>query len=300
MSQIPMSPPPAPQAAPIPGRRPLGTGGWIALASSAAVGLVYTAVLGGLLAWTVGAAVDVAGDAVPTGIPGYSDDPFGSTDDPDAGGDASDPFYDYPGYQDGDAALVLDQPSAEAAIAACTAAVSAVEAAVIGGWVSADDEYYERSDNAYGGPSLLYDYISATDYADAELGTAADKQAVVDLFTAALAPLGFDSVDIADTPAEWSQVGYDLDGDLSDEDASASLWIVTAYSSTQAVPSIELGLVDLDSDPTGQVATMLDDVGVTPSDSGAFLAGYANSLLEEADRAEFTERMAEFGGVAAA
>ncbi|SMH45287.1 hypothetical protein SAMN06295885_2508 [Rathayibacter oskolensis] len=313
MSQIPMGPPTTPPATPpgqpgqpASGRRPLGTGGWIAIASSAVVGLLYTAVLGGLLALSVGAAVDVAADAVPTDVPGFTDDPFGSTDDPFgstddpfAEGDSSDPYFDYPGYEDGDAAVVLDQPSAEAAIAVSTAAVAAVEAAVIGEWESADDEYYERTDNVYGGPSLLYNYISATDYAVADLSTAADKQAVVDLFTAAVAPLGFDEIDIADTPGEWSQVGYDFRGDLTDEEASASLWVVTAYSTTQSVPAIELGLVDLDSDPSGEVQAMLDDVGVTPSEQGAFLAGYANSILEEGDRAEFTDRMEEFGGVAA-
>lgn len=286
MTQAPTSPPPAP------GRRPLGTAGWVALASSAVLGVLYTGTLGTLLALSVTAAVDVAGDALPTDVPGFSDDPG-------EGGDPTDPFYDYPGYQDGDAALVLDQPSAEAAVSVSAAAVSAVEEAAIGGWVSADDEYYERADNAYGGPSLLYDYISATDYADADLSTEADKQAVVDLFTAAVAPLGFDSVDIADTPSEWAEVGYRLDGDLTDEDASAALWIVTAYSSTEAVPRSSLGLVDLDADSSGEVEAMLDGVGITPSDNGAFLAGYANGLLEEGDRAEFTERMADFGGVAA-
>lgn len=299
MSQVPMSQdptgsPPAPG-----GRPPLGAGGWIAIAVSAVVGLLYTGVLGTLLALGFGAAVDASIDALPTPAPGFSDDPFGSsTDDPFDGGDPSDPLYDYPGYLDGDAAVVLAQPSAEEAVALSEAAVGAAEAEALGGWSSADDEYYEQSENAYGGPSLLHDYISSTHYADADLSSGADKQAVVDRFTAALVPLGFDEIDVADTPAEWSDVGYDLVGTLSDEEASASLWIVTASSSTEAVPAVELGLVDLDADPSGEVRAMLEDVGISPSDSGAFLAAYANGLLEEGDRAEFTRRMEEFGGIA--
>lgn len=301
MSQVPMSQPPTPPSAPggPPSRAPLGAGGWIAIATSAVVGLVYTGVLGTLLALGLGAAVDATVDALPTEAPGFSDDPFGSsTDDPFGGGDSSDPLYDYPGYQDGDASLVLEQPSAEEAVAQAEAGVVAVEASVLGDWSSADDVYYERSDNAYGGPSLLYDYISSTQYADADLTTADEKQAVVDAFTSALVPLGFDAVDVADTPDEWSEVGYRLDGDLSDEEASASLWVVTAYSTTADVPAIEIGLVDLGADPSGAVRAMLEDVGVSPSDDGAFLAGYANGLLEEGDRAEFTDRMEEFGGIA--
>ena len=303
MSQVPVSPPPMspPPAVPpgVPGPRPLGTGGWVALGVSIVVGVVYTGVLGTLLALGVGTAIDATADALPTAAPGFTDEPFGeATDDPQSG-DPADPLYDYPGYQDGDAAFVLAQPSAEAAIAQSEAAVGAVEATVLDGWTSADDEYYERSDNGYGGPSLLYDYISATSYADADLADTAAKQAVVDVFTAAVAPLGFDAVDVADTPAEWSEVGYEYEGGLSDEEAGAALWIVTAYSTVEDVPAIEIGLVDLSADSTGEVEQMLDDVGLTPPDSGAFLAGYANGVLEEGDRAEFTERMQAYGGVAA-
>ena len=303
MSQVPVSPPPIspPPAVPpgVPGARPLGTGGWAALGVSIVVGVVYTGVLGTLLALGVGTAIDATADALPTAAPGFTDEPFGeATDDPQSG-DPADPLHDYPGYQDGDAAFVLAQPSAEAAIAQSEAAVGAVEATVLDGWTSADDEYYERSDNGYGGPSLLYDYISATSYADADLADTAAKQAVVDVFTAAVAPLGFDAVDVADTPAEWSEVGYEYEGGLSDEEAGAALWIVTAYSTVEDVPAIEIGLVDLGADSTGEVEQMLDDVGLTPPDSGAFLAGYANGVLEEGDRAEFTERMQAYGGVAA-
>ncbi|QHC61900.1 hypothetical protein GSU69_03790 [Rathayibacter festucae] len=304
MSQVPVSPPPmSPSPAVPPGApgapRPLGTGGWIALGTSIVVGVVYTGVLGTLLALGIGTAIDATADALPTAAPGFTDEPFGeATEGPDAG-DPTDPLYDYPGYQDGDAALVLAQPSAEAAIAQSEAAVAAIESTVLDGWTSADDEYYERSENGYGGPSLLYDYISATSYADADLGSADAKQAVVDVFTAAVAPLGFDAVDVADTPAEWSEVGYEYEGDLSDEEAGAALWVVTAYSTVEDVPAIEIGLVDLGADSTGDVERMLDDVGLTPPDSGAFLAGYANAILEEGDRAEFTERMQAYGGVAA-
>lgn len=301
MSQVPMSPPPAPPAPHqgATGRRPIGTGGWIALATSGVVGIVYTGVLGTLLALGLGAAIDASVEALPTAAPGFTDDPFGSsTDDPFDGGDPSDPLYDYPGYLEGDAAVVLAQPSAEEAVAQSEAGVAGVEAAVLDDWSSADDVYYERSVNAYGGPSLLYDYISSTRYADGELATTDAKQAVVDAFTQALVPLGFDVVDVADTPEEWSDVGYDLDGELSDEEASTVLWIVTASSSTADVPAIEMGLADLDADPSGAARAMLEDVGVSPSDNGAFLAGYANGLLEEGDRAEFTGRMEEFGGVA--
>lgn len=302
MSQVPVSPPPMPPAAPpgVPGApRPLGTGGWIALGTSIVVGVVYTGVLGTLLALGLGTAIDATADALPTAAPGFTDEPFGeATEGPDSG-DPTDPLYDYPGYQDGDAAFVLAQPSAEAARSQSEAAVAAIESTVLDGWTSADDEYYERSENGYGGPSLLYDYISATSYADADLGSDAAKQAVVDVFTAAVAPLGFDAVDVADSPAEWSEVGYEYEGGLSDEEAGAALWIVTAYSTVEDVPAIEIGLVDLGADSTGEVEQMLDDVGLTPPDSGAFLAGYANGVLEEGDRAEFTERMQAYGGVAA-
>lgn len=300
MSQVPMSPPPFPPAAP-PQRPPLGAGAWTALAVSAVVGLVYTGVLGTLLALGIGAALDTAESATTSApAPGGSEGPFGEDPFDEDPGDASDPLHGYPGYEDGDAADVLDQPSAEEAVALSEEAVAAVEAALIGEWDSADDEYYERSDNLYGGPSLLYDYISATGYAAADLSTDADKQAVVDRFTATLAPLGFDTVDIADSPSEWAQLGYGIDDGLGAEEARATFWVVTAYSSEQAVPAVELGLVDLDSDPSGTVERMLDDVGLVPPTQGAFLAGYANSLLEEGDREEFTARMEEFGGVATA
>lgn len=309
MSPVPTNPPPFPPAAP-PQRAPLGAGAWTALAVSAVVGLVYTGVLGTLLALGIGAALDTAESATTSApAPGGAEGPFGEDpfedpfgEDPlgEDPGDASDPLYGYPGYEDGDAADVLDQPSAEEALALSGEAVAAVEAALIGEWDSADDEYYERSENLYGGPSLLYDYISATGYAAADLSTDADKQAVVDRFTATLAPLGFDTVDIADSPSEWAQLGYGIDDGLGAEEARATFWVVTAYSSEQAVPAVELGLVDLDSDPSGAVERMLDDVGLVPPTQGAFLAGYANSLLEEGDRDEFTARMEEFGGVATA
>ncbi|MCM6761590.1 hypothetical protein NB037_04085 [Rathayibacter sp. ZW T2_19] len=301
MSQVPMSPPPVAPSAP--GRTPLGAGAWVAIAISGVVGLVYTGVLATLLAVGVGLAVDAAEPAA-TGVPapGGSEEPFGEGDpfSDDDSGDPTDPLYGYPGYEEGDASFVLDQPSAEEAVALSEQAVAAVEAAVLGGWDSAEDEYYERSENAYGGPSLLVDYLSATGYAEADLSTDADKQAVVDRFTAALAPLGFDSIDIADAPSEWSEVGYTLSGELSDEEARAALWVVTASSTDRVVPAVELGLVDLDSDPSGEVEAMLDDVGLSPSPSGAFLAGYASGVLESADRAEFTARMEEFGGIATA
>ncbi|WP_230673394.1 hypothetical protein [Rathayibacter sp. Leaf248] len=309
MSPVPTNPPPFPPAAP-PQRAPLGAGAWTALAVSAVVGLVYTGVLGTLLALGIGAALDTAESATTSApAPGGAEGPFGEDpfedpfgEDPlgEDPGDASDPLYGYPGYEDGDAADVLDQPSAEEALALSEEAVAAVEAALIGEWDSADDEYYERSENLYGGPSLLYDYLSATGYAAADLSTDTDKQAVVDRFTATLAPLGFDTVDVADSPSEWARVGYELDDAVDDAEARASLWIVTASSTQRDVPAVELGLVDLDSDPSGAVERMLDDVGLEPPTQGAFLAGYANSLLEEGDRDEFTARMEEFGGVATA
>ncbi|OOB91564.1 hypothetical protein [Rathayibacter sp. VKM Ac-2630] len=305
MSQVPMSPPPPAPAAP-PQRRPLGAGAWTALAVSAVVGLVYTGVLGTLLAVGIGTAFEAAESASTSApAPDGAEDPFG--EDPFGGdpfgedpGDAADPLRDYPGYEDGDAADVLARPSAEEAVALSEGAVAAVEAAVIGEWESADDEYYERAENVYGGPSLLYDYLSATGYAAADLSTDADKQAVVDRFTAALAPLGFDTVEIADSPSEWSRAGYELDGALGDAEARASLWVVTASSTQRDAPAVELGLVDLDADPSGAVERMLDDVGLVPPAQGAFLAGYANSLLEAGDRDEFTARMEEFGGIATA
>jgi len=302
MSQVPMSPPPV--APPGPGRTPLGAGAWVAIAISGVVGLVYTGVLATLLAVGVGLAVDAAeSSATSAPVPGSSDEPFGDEGDPfgdEGSGDPTDPLYGYPGYEEGDASSVLDQPSAEEAVALSEQAVAAVEAAVLGEWDSADDEYYERSENAYGGPSLLVDYLSATGYAEADLSTEADKQAVVDRFTAALAPLGFDSIDIADAPSEWSEVGYSLRGELSDEEARATLWVVTASSTDRVVPAVELGLVDLDSDASGEVEAMLNDVGLSPAPSGAFLAGYASGVLESGDRAEFTARMEEFGGIATA
>ncbi|KZX21526.1 hypothetical protein [Rathayibacter tanaceti] len=299
MSQVPMSPTPPPAPGPtqgsVPSRRPLGAGGWIAVGTSVAVGLAYTGVLGTFLALGVGTAFDVASDTAPTSAPG---EPFGdATDDPFGSGDPLDPLYDYPGYQDGDAAQILGQPSSEDARRGTETAVAAVEASVLDGWTSADDEYYERAQNAYGGPSLLHDYISSTEYAAADVSSEGDKQAAVDRFTAALTPLGFDEVDVADTPEEWSEVGYVLDGELADDEASAALWIVTARSSAREVPSVELGLVDLDADTSGRVAEMLEGVGLSPEPQGAFLAGYANGLLEEGDRGEFTERMEEYGGV---
>ncbi|MBF4463304.1 MULTISPECIES: hypothetical protein [unclassified Rathayibacter] len=303
MSQIPPGPTPAQPpveatSSVTPSQRPLGAGGWTALAVSVVVGVLYTGVLGTLLAFGVGSAIDAASESAPTSAPGVSDEPFGdSTDDPFSSGDPSDPLYDYPGYQDGDAAVVLAQPSAEKARSEAEAGIKAVETAVLRDWTSADDEYYEKTQNAYGGPSLLYNYISATDYAEADLSTDSAKQEVVDRFTRALAPLGFDKVDVARTPSEWSSVGYEYEGDLSDDEASTALWIVTAYSDASSVPAVEIGLVDLDADPSGDVASMLDKVSVTPPDQGAFLAGYANSVLEEGDRAEFTQRMQEFGGI---
>ncbi|MBO0984254.1 hypothetical protein [Rathayibacter sp. SD072] len=300
MSQVPMSPPPV--APPGPGRTPLGAGARVAIAISGVVGLVYTGVLATLLAVGVGLAVDAAEPAATSvPAPGGSEEPFGEGDPfGDDSGDPTDPLYGYPGYEEGDAASVLDQPSAEEAIALSEQAVAAVEAAVLGEWDSADDEYYERSENAYGGPSLLVDYLSATGYAEADLSTDADKQAVVDRFTAALAPLGFDSIDIADAPSEWSEVGYTFSGGLSDEEARAALWVVTASSTDRVVPAVELGLVDFDSDASGEVEAMLNDVGLSPAPSGAFLAGYASGVLESGDRAEFTARMEEFGGIATA
>ena len=300
MSQMPMSPPPAPAPGPtqgsVPSHRPLGRGASIALGTSLLVGVVYTGVLGTLVAVGVGGALDSAAGSASTSAPS---EPFGDpTDDPFGSGDPSDPLYDYPGYQDGDAATILGQPSAEDVRASAEKAVAAVEGAVPEEWTSADDEYYEQSQNAYGGPSLLYDYISATEYAAADVSNDADRQAAVDRFTAALAPLGFDDVEVADTPEEWSEAGYELDGDLSDEEASAALWIVTARSSADLVLAIELGLVDLDADPTGLVADMLDGVGLSPDPQGAFLAGYANGVLQDEDRGEFTDRLEEYGGVA--
>ncbi|MHC2185868.1 hypothetical protein ACVLV4_001511 [Rathayibacter agropyri] len=297
MSQVPTSPPPSMPPAPGPtqgsisSHRPLGTGGWVALGASVVVGLVYTGVLGTLLALGVGAALDAAPQDLPTAAPGApTDDPFGS-------GDPSDPLYDYPGYQDGDAAAVLGQPSAEQVRQKSDAAVAAVEAALLANWTSANDEYYEQSENAYGGPSLLYDYISATEYAAGDVASGADKQGAVDRFTAALAPLGFDEVDVARTPEQWSDQGYQLEGTLPEEEASTALWIVTARSSTDKVPAIELGLADLDADQSGRVAEMLEDVGLSPDPQGAFLAGYANGVLAEGDRDEFIDRMKEYGGV---
>ncbi|PPF30774.1 hypothetical protein C5C18_05235 [Rathayibacter tritici] len=300
MSQMLMSPPPAPAPGPtqgsVPSHRPLGTGAWIALGTSILVGVVYTGVLGTLLAIGVGSAFDSASGSESPSVPA---EPFGdSSDDPFGSGDPSDPLYDYPGYQDGDAATILGQPSAEKVRASAEQAVAAVESAVPEEWTSADDEYYEQSQNAYGGRSLLYDYISATEYSVADVSTDADKQAVVDRFAAALAPLGFDEIEIADTPDEWSDVGYEFDGDLSNEEASAALWVVTARSSADLVPAIELGLVDLDADPSGRVADMLDGVGLSPEPQGAFLAGYANGILEDGDRGAFTDRLAKYGGVA--
>ncbi|PPG67546.1 hypothetical protein C5C31_09060 [Rathayibacter rathayi] len=299
MSQMPISPPqepaPGPTQGSVPSRRPFGTAAWIALGTSILVGVVYTGVLGTFLAVGVGSALDSASDSASTSAP----EPFGNpSDDPFGSGDPSDPLYGYPGYQDGDAATILGQPSAEKVRTSAAQAVAAVEGAIPEEWTSADDEYYEQSQNAYGGRSLLYDYISATEYAVADVSTVADKQAVVDRFTAALAPLGFDDIEIADTPDEWSDVGYEFDGDLSDEEASAALWIVTARSSADLVPAIELGLVDLDADPSGQVADMLDGVGLSPKPQGAFLAGYANGILQDGDRGEFTDRLAKYGGVA--
>lgn len=297
MSQVPTSPPPSMPPAPgptrgsIPSYRPLGRGSWIALGTSVVVGLVYTGVLGTFLALGVGTAFDAAPQDIPTAAPGDpTDDPFGS-------GDPSDPLYDYPGYQDGDAELVLGQASAEKVRQTSEVAVAAVEAALLSGWTSADDEYYEQSENAYGGPSLFYDYVSATEYAAGDVTTGTDKQEAVDHFTAALAPLGFDEIDVARTPAQWSEQGYELEGNLSAEEASATLWIVTARSSIDKVPAIELGLADLDADKSGRVTSMLEDFGLSPDPQGAFLAGYANGLLAEGDRDEFIDRMKEYGGV---
>lgn len=277
-------------------RRSLGTNGWVALVASVVIGLVYTGVLSTFLALGVGSDFGTAFDMMPTSAPA---EPFsGPTDDPFRSGDPTDPLYDYPGYQDGDAALVLAQPSAEEARAQAQAGLAAVEAALLGGWTSADHGYDERSQNAYGGPSLLHHDLSATAYADADLSADADKQMAVDRFNAALAPLAFDEVEVADTSVEWSERGYDLPGQLSDRVASASLWLVTASSSAQSVPAVAIGLVDLASDLSGQVEAMLRGFRLTPPEQGAFLADYVNGVLEEGDRSEFTARMARHGGIA--
>lgn len=276
-------------------RRSIGSGGWVALSGALAAGLVFTVVLAVVIAVTSGSvfgrlaswagSVDASGGSDP-----FDSDPFDS--DP---GDEADPFYDYPGYEDGDSGYVLAQPSAEEVRSTARQAIDLAQRALGGEWETPGRDTYTETENSYGGPSMLHDFSSAARLQ--ELGTIAPtaKQEMVDELTGVLAPLGFDTVEIADDPGEWADAGYDIDGndEVTGGDASP-LWIVTFYSSVDYVPYLEFGIVDGADDA---ILDGLQDYEIDSTGTGVYLQAYGWNLLEESDRQSFIDAMDDFGGV---
>jgi hypothetical protein len=274
--------PPDPNA-----RRPIGVGGWLALGGALAAGLVYTVVLAVLLAVTSGSVFSRAAEWAQAG--------GSATTDPFDEGDPTDPLYDYPGYEQGDSGLILAQPSAEQVRGRAREALSLAQATLGSTWDTPGDERYDDATNDYGGPSLLHDYSSAARVHEMDSVPAETKQTLVDRLTDALAPLGFDTVEVADDPAEWSDAGYHIDGnDDVTGGADSPLWIVTFYSSTDYAPYLEFGIVD---GADGDVLDGLSEWDIDSADTGMYLQAYAWNLLEESDRQRFIDAMDDFGGV---
>ncbi|NQX26250.1 hypothetical protein HQQ81_02660 [Microbacteriaceae bacterium VKM Ac-2854] len=274
-------------------RRPIGVGGWLAIGGALAAGVVYTVVLAVLLALTSGSIFSRAAEWAQAGD-SAGVDPF---DDFDDSGDAdpTDPLYDYPGYEQGDSGLILAQPSAEQARATAREALALAQKTLGTQWDIPGDERYEDATNDYGGPSLLHDYSSAARVHAMDSVPAQTKQAQVDRLTEALAPLGFDTVDVADDPEEWAEAGYHIDGNNDvTGGADSPLWIVTFYSSTDFAPYLEFGIVD---DADADVLDGLSEWDIDSTDTGLYLQAYAWKLLEENDRQRFIDAMDAFGGV---
>ncbi|NQX13146.1 hypothetical protein HQQ80_16070 [Microbacteriaceae bacterium VKM Ac-2855] len=276
------------------GRRPLGTSGWLALSGALLAGVVYTVGLAVVVALASGSVFGAIARASDGARDGTSDDPFDSDPWHDFGG-STDPLQDYPGITDGDSGYVLAQPSAAEVRSAAADAVAAAQAVATGPWSAAGDEFNELAENDYDGTSMLYDYTTGAESLDRTFAEG-DKQALVDALTAALEPLGYDTVEVADDPDEWDSAGYEVDGhDDETGGESSPLWIVSAHSSTSFGPWVEFGIVENADD---EIRDALDEWDIAAPDSGLYVQAYAWGLLEESDRADFIDALDDFGGVA--
>lgn len=277
-------PAPEPTVSPAPPAARIGTLGWLALGGAVLAGIVYSVGLAVVLAST---SVNLVGLVDGLGGSGGSG---GS-----AAADPADPYYGYPGYEEGDSGYVLAQPSAEEARDIGHEVLEAAQDALGGSWTAGGGDYYEGAENSYGGPSLLHDFSTASSSQELRFTESGQKQDLVDALTAAVAPLGFDTVEVADSAEEWADAGYSIDGrsDVTGGDSSP-LWIVTAYSSADRAPYLEFGIVE---GADTAVRAGLDEWGIDAPDSGLYLQAYAWNLLEDGDRDAFTAAMEPFGGV---
>lgn len=274
--------------------------------------VVYTIVTVVVLVATIGA----VGSDMDRVLSGEFDSGYGETWSDGGftgseGVDPDDPFYDYPGYEDGDSGYLMAADPAEEIIAAAEAAIgsatTAIASGIPAGGAAASDAsferddtgYYKRATNSYGGASLLYDYVSDSWTAQPDLRGGEGFDDVLEDAETALAAAGYDTFERIETSDEWFDYGFDTGYDDADNPFTArSMWVMTAYSSTDYdVPAVEVTLFDLANDESGAVAEFLDDDPSTVVEEGVRVLAYSSQMLESDDRDEFVRRMEPFGGV---